>query len=68
MDPDGKTSDFWNMGVNMLFANIISHHVMIVMETRNFTWVVALWYSVSFGTLFLNIWLNDSFVDQYYKT
>ena len=68
MDSEGKTNDYWGVGVNMLFANIISHHVMILIETRHITVPILCWYLFSFGTLFINIWLNDSSVDEFYKT
>lgn len=65
---DGKTNDYWGIGTNMLFANIISHHLMILIETRHINILVVIWYAISFGTLFVNIWLNDTLVDEYYMT
>lgn len=66
LGPDGQVNGFYNQGVNMIMANIISHHIMVYLETRDFHWWIGCWYVCSFATLFINIWLNDAYVDEYY--
>lgn len=60
MNSDGHVNNYWNAGVCIIVTNIISHHVMIVNETRNFTWFLTLIYVLSQCCLFLTILMNDS--------
>lgn len=66
LGPDGQTNGFYNQGALMIIANMVSHHIMVLLETRNIdVWIMG-WYVFSFGTLFLNIWMNDQLIDEYY--
>lgn len=60
INSDGHVNNYWNAGVCILFTNIISHHIMIVGETRNFSWFLTLFYTFSICCLFLTIFMNDT--------
>ena len=60
VNSDGHVNNYWNAGVCILATNIISHHIMMLNETRNFTWFNTLLYIFSFSCLFLTIFINDS--------
>lgn len=56
---DGLVNDYWNIGVCILFSNVVSNHVMMVNETRNYTWFLVVFYLFSIGCLFLVVNMND---------
>lgn len=47
LNTDGHVNNYWNAGVCILFTNIISHHVMMIGETRNFSWFLTAFYTFS---------------------
>ena len=60
MNAEGHVNNYWNAGVCVIVTNIVSHHVMIVAETRNFTWFQITIYTISFCCLFVTVTLNNS--------
>lgn len=60
LNSDGHVNNYWNAGVCILFTNIISHHVMMIGETRNFSWFLTVFYTFSISCLFLTILMNDT--------
>lgn len=57
----GQINDYWNTGVVVYFINVVSHHVMIFAETRDWNLYIVPLYTFSFCLLFLVIWMNDVF-------
>lgn len=66
MGSDGKINNLWNVGVHILIANIVGHHVQVYIETRNYNLWILVWYVVSFSCIFVTIYLNDSFIMDTY--
>ena len=63
---DGKVNNVWNVGVNMLIANITGHHIQVILETKSFDVHIIFWYMISYSTVFATIYLNDSFIMESY--
>lgn len=60
LGPDGKTNDYWNVGVTVVFVNVTSHHILVLLSTRNFTWFLCLLYFISYAMFMpLTFLLND---------
>ncbi len=57
---DGFTDGVWTAGVICMSILIITHHVLLVMGTKNFTWFTITIYIFSVFLFFpLTLWLND---------
>jgi hypothetical protein len=44
----GKTGDLFSMGVAVMSITIWTHHTMLFLGTRNYTYVTFFWYIFSF--------------------
>ena len=66
MNKDGTISDLKNIGVIIFFVNVLSHHLIVVMETRNHTYMTCIFYGVSLGFLVITIWFDDIFKPSVY--
>jgi len=65
---NGHINDKWNVGVVTIIVNMVAHHLMLIIETRNFNYFIMSWYLFSFSTILMVIHFNDSYADGvYYK-
>ena len=64
---EGQTNDYWNAAVVIYFVNVISHHVMIFSETKDYNVYNVPLYATSLGMLFLVVWMNDVFASSVYQ-
>lgn len=59
--PDGKTDGFWVEGVMTFSILIISHHLLVLIETRHFTKYIAGFHVVSILMYFpIMVLLDDA--------
>jgi hypothetical protein len=64
---DGQTNDYWNAGVVIYFVDVISHHIMIFAETRDWNPMIMSFYTCSFALLFLVVQFNEVFPMSVYR-
>ena len=43
----GMTNDYWNTGLVVFFTLILVHHMTVLSETRNFSRIEAINYSIA---------------------
>lgn len=66
INEQGITNGYWNTMLPMVIVNVTAHHVLLIIETHNFTWFNTLFYLMSFGFLFLVAWACNNFLDSPY--
>mmetsp|Transcript_32846 Transcript_32846/g.50198 ORF Transcript_32846/g.50198 Transcript_32846/m.50198 type:complete len:221 (+) Transcript_32846:2426-3088(+) len=59
VNSSGKTLGMWAGGLVCLVCIVGTHHGMIAVGTRNFTWAVIVGYLFSFSCLFITMSLNE---------
>lgn len=60
INPEGHVNNYWNAGVCLWCTNVIAHHIMVLIYTRNYTWFIGCFQFFSTFSIFLTVWLNDS--------
>ena len=56
----GVTNSYHNCGFAIMCSMVVIHHAQMVVETRNFTWLLAVIYVVNFVFYPLMIQANDA--------
>jgi hypothetical protein len=66
IDETGITSDFWFIGLAMLYGQLICHFMVYLMEmpSINILWLILSFYAILMWPL--NIWLNDNTPGTWY--
>ena len=72
MGADGKVNNLYNGAINAYIANIVAHHIQVVIETNNFSIYILISYLLSMSLLIVGIHNSDgliteTYVGYYYK-
>ena len=63
---DGKVYGLFTYGVYMTVVVVLSHHIQVALNTRNWTLYLAFWATFSICMLPFTLWLANAFTYKAY--
>ena len=68
VDSDGLSNDYWNTGLSIIAANVMSHHVLFCVDMRHFTkfMIFSVFLSLSMWYPVVSLLNDNLFIAPYY--